>query len=149
MQSRGKSLLRALLPLATLLWLAFILTRSMKSGAASHAESSSTLTLLQRIAPFLTMRFVRKFAHFFEFFVLGGLLLADFRLFGCRRLVWPALLGLLATCADELIQRFVPARSGELADVLLDFSGVLAGCLAAVGAWTLVRRRRKGARDLV
>ena len=136
------SRLRILFPLLTVLWFAFILARSLKSGVQSHSESSLVHSFLQGLVPGITMHFVRKFAHFLEYFLLGGLLLTDDRLYGRRNFVWPALLGLLAACTDELVQRFVPQRSGEILDVLLDFSGVLTGCWTALGLWTLLEKRK-------
>lgn len=136
--------LRILVPLLTILWFAFILARSLKNGVQSDSESGLVRSCLQGLFPGITMHFVRKLAHFLEYFLLGGLLLTDFRLYGRRRFVWPALCGLLAACTDELVQRFVPERSGEILDVLLDFSGVLTGCLTALVLWVLLEKRNRG-----
>lgn len=138
------SRLRILFPLLTVLWFAFILARSLKNGVQSDSESGLVRSFLQGLFPGITMHFVRKLAHFLEYFLLGGLLLTDFRLYGRRSLFRPALLGLLAAGTDELVQRFVPQRSGELLDVLLDFSGVLTGILTALGLWALAEKRKRG-----
>ena len=138
--------LRAAALAVTAAWIAFILLRSMKSGPQSHAESTAVRGFLARLLPRIDHHLLRKSAHFLEYLVLGGLLAADFRLFGRRSLLPPMGCGLLVAASDELLQRFVPARSGELMDVLLDFSGVAAGCLLLAGAAAL-RRRRKGRRD--
>ena len=123
----------------TALWLCFIYARSAQNAAVSHEESVSVLTLLLRLAPSLTLHTVRKLAHFTEFFILGGLLWLDWRLLERGKVLLPLGAGLLFAAGDELLQCFVPGRSGELADVLLDFCGVA----AAVGLGCLLRRGRE------
>ena len=67
---------------ATVLWLCFIYTRSSKPAVVSDQESGWVLELLQRLIPSVSMRLVRKLAHFTEYAVLGGLLWLDLRLWG-------------------------------------------------------------------
>lgn len=70
--------------------------------------------------------FVRKAAHMFLYFVLTGLLLlALYRLprsFSLKAGLALGLCGVLAAF-DEIHQRFVPGRSGELRDVAVDLAG--------------------------
>lgn len=70
--------------------------------------------------------FVRKTAHMFLYFVLTGLLLlALYRLpcvFSLKAGLALGLCGVLAAF-DEIHQRFVPGRSGELRDVAVDLTG--------------------------
>lgn len=70
--------------------------------------------------------FERKAAHMFLYFVLTGLLLLA--LYGLSRgfcLKAGLALGLCGILAavDEIHQRFVPGRSGELRDVAVDLAG--------------------------
>jgi len=88
------------------------------------------------------MLLVRKLAHFTEYAVLGALLWLDWRLLGRDGLLLPLGAGLLFAAGDELLQTFIPGRSGELLDVLLDFSGVLAAVLPA----RLIRKRKENKR---
>lgn len=80
------------------------------------------------------MVFLRKFAHFAEYFVLVVLLMnALLFKFSVKRsatisFIWGALYGVL----DELHQLFVPGRTCSVTDMLLDGMGVLAGCLFVV-----------------
>ena len=124
---------------ATALWLCFIYSRSAQPASVSHEESTLVLDLLQKISPGLTLLIVRKLAHFTEYFILGGLLYLDWRLLGRGRVLLPLAAGLIAAAADETLQTFVPGRSGEVRDVMLDFAGVA----AAVGVLLLLRRRRE------
>ena len=132
-----------LLLLLTGLWLWFIFGRSLQPAAASSEESGGVLELLQRLVPGLTMYAVRKAAHFTEFFVLGLLLYLDAASLGRRSVLIPAGIGLAAACLDEWIQHFVPGRSGQLSDVLLDACGAAAGCMFCVVLWKLTEKRRR------
>lgn len=70
--------------------------------------------------------FERKAAHMFLYFVLTGLLLLGLhgisRGFGLKAGFSLGLCGILAA-VDEIHQRFVPGRSGELRDVAVDLAG--------------------------
>lgn len=124
---------------ATVLWLWFIYARSAQPADISRAESEGVLELLLHVFPFLNMVIVRKLAHFTEFFLLGGLLYLDWSLLEKPALLLSALTGLLAAAADEFLQTFVPGRSGQLSDVLLDLFGVIVGA----GLALLLRRRKE------
>lgn len=138
---KGNKWLTGILLLSTVLWVGFIFTRSLQPAEVSHAESMTVLGWLPPMFRWISLHFVRKAAHFLEFFLLGLLLCLDAGRLGIRRIWLPLGLGLLAALTDETIQRFVPGRSGELADVLLDFVGSTAGCLAAAARKRGDRRR--------
>lgn len=76
--------------------------------------------------------FVRKLAHFLNFFILGFLFsllaaLIDGR--KIKRIILPAMIcGLIGALIDEGHQRFVAGRSGEMRDVCIDFLGVELSC---------------------
>ena len=72
---------------------------------------------------------IRKLAHFYNFLIIGILLMSinislkeniknTFLFLG---------LGLLMAIFDEAYQHFVPGRSAEVNDVILDFTGALFG----------------------
>lgn len=69
----------------------------------------------------------RKLAHFTEFALLGMLLGWNEKLYRGRRTVLGPFLGLLAAMTDETLQLFSDGRAGMVADVWLDFAGVLGG----------------------
>ena len=135
---RNWKLLSALV--VTGLWLWFIYARSAKSADVSDEESGVGLDFLIRLFPFINMKIVRKLAHFTEYFILGGLLYLDWRLLNRGRVILPLGAGLIFAAADEYLQTFIPGRSGEILDTLLDFCGVAAAVTAAL----LLRRRRGG-----
>ena len=73
---------------------------------------------------------VRKTAHFCEYALIGCLWYLWLRHKKGAPL-WALLASAAYSCTDELHQRFVPGRSGELRDVLVDSSGALAGIVFA------------------
>ena len=116
----------------TVLWLLFIWGHSLLPASVSGAESGHWLALLQGVLPWLTDFSIRKAAHFTEFAVLGGLVLASFPRRGLPAGSQRLLAGLLTAMIDETIQLFSPGRSGQITDVWLDLAGFLAG-------WLLIR----------
>lgn len=75
---------------------------------------------------------IRKMAHATEYAVLGFLLVGSYADADKKRkkMIWlPAVIGSLYAVSDELHQLFVPGRSCEIRDMLIDSSGVVAGTL--------------------
>lgn len=144
----------ALLSLLILLTLGFIWGNSLKSIPDSQEMSLWLLDLLRPVldAVFgpgtITDHILRKTAHFTEFALLGAELRLLFLLLGqrgARGLTNALFAGLAAAVADETIQIF-SHRGSQVSDVVLDFSGVLAGALLAALAACLRRKRNKGSR---
>ncbi len=131
--------------------LAFIWGNSTQSIEASQALS---LGVLQKVKPVLevmagagnvTDHLVRKLAHFIEFAALGIQLALLLMLFGRVRLqpvINCAFFGLAVAVLDETIQIF-SYRGAQIQDVWLDFSGVCAGLLAALGIYLIVKAARR------
>lgn len=109
--------------------------------AASGAFRALSETGRLAVVEFLSY-YERKGAHMFLYFLLAGLLL--FALSPWVRSAPRRAAAALAVCAalaalDEFHQTFVPGRSGELRDVLVDLTG--SACLLLV--WFLVRSIRR------
>ena len=90
---------------------------------------------------------VRKAAHFTIYTILGFLLALACRPAEEKGGPLPAglfalLLGALYAAGDEFHQSFVPGRSGQIKDVLLDSAGVLCGILVCAGVRALIRIMR-------
>lgn len=87
--------------------------------------------------------YIRKAAHFTEFFALGVSLRLWFAALGKpRRALLPAwLLATLYAATDELHQMFVDGRGPALLDVGIDSLGALCG--AALVALCIVHRRKR------
>ncbi len=127
--------------------LALIWGNSTLPGGVSMELSDGFLALLSQGLPALAVIgsiLIRKLAHFSEFACLGlllGWLLSPEG--GFRGFAAPALLGTLAACVDETIQRFVPGRESSLIDVWIDIGGVCTGILLLHLGYCCIRRRKE------
>lgn len=86
--------------------------------------------------------YVRKTAHFTLYFLLGLFfisLLEEFNLNDKKLLIYTIIFVFIYACSDEIHQLFVPGRSGEITDVLIDTTG---GILASF-IYTVFRIRRR------
>lgn len=138
-----------LFSILSLIWGLFIFSQSMKTGAVSEQMS---LGIVAWIAQFLHMDaellhvLVRKGAHFGEYMLFGALLSLTMReagLFPRRFDLTVLFIGAIWAALDEFLQTFIPDRSGQVSDVLLDACGVLCGFLLVLLIVCLRRRRKK------
>lgn len=132
----------------TILYVLFIFHNSMFPGPQSSNQSQYAMNLMNyvfaslQIPILLSEHFVRKAAHFAEYFVLGILIPTTIRSY--RKSVWKSAFSgmfflLLVPVIDEFIQLYTPQRGSSVLDVLLDFSGGMAGMLVTC----LVRNRKE------
>lgn len=85
---------------------------------------------------------VRKCAHLSLYLILGILvisLLREYMVINTKLVLLSLLICFLYACSDEIHQLFVPGRSGEVRDVLID---ILGACLG-VSFYYLVFRKKK------
>lgn len=135
-----------------ILLIAFIFIHSLTPADISQEESGAVTDWLSYIFPFeLSENLVRKLAHFIEFSALG--ISVSLTVFSyCRSIlggVFFKLFVCLATAVcDEAIQLNVSGRSGQVTDILLDFSGCLFGLLITTITISIVLyiKRRKDRR---
>jgi len=74
----------------------------------------------------------RKFLHFTEYMILAMLfysMLKNLPLSIHKRLLFSVLPTVIYSASDELHQLYVPNRTGQVSDILLDSSGAIAGAL--------------------
>ena len=139
MQNRKKRLFPLVI---TILIMAFIFLQSALPADLSKEESNLIVQALiefLHVDPKILSFAVRKCAHFTEYLLLGLSLFATVREYDPVRLErneqWQrtALLswgiGALYALTDEVHQAFVPGRSWEIRDMLIDSCGVAAGVL--------------------
>lgn len=94
---------------------------------------------------------LRKAAHFAEYAVMGFLVHSIWECWGKHGKRWFLVSGIwvmISAAADELHQYFVPGRSGNVPDVLLDTCGGVCGAaVCALSVWLLrcmgKKRRRQ------
>lgn len=115
-------------------WMLIIFLMSSEIAGTSSARSDEIVRTIQSIgvnAPADLLTFlVRKAAHISAYFILGILLfnlLKQYNL-GVKKIIFISVaIAMLYACTDEIHQMFVPGRSGEVRDVLIDTAGAAAG----------------------
>ena len=118
-------------------WMLVIFLMSSEVSTDSTARSDEIVRIIQSIgvsAPADLLTFlVRKAAHIGAYFVLGILLFNLLKEYGLavRKLIFISIaIAMLYACTDEMHQMFVPGRSGEVRDVLIDTAGAALGVVA-------------------
>ena len=119
-------------------WIVFIFANSMQVAEESAGRSGRALELIDGVLGTVgiswrpTEHLIRKAAHFAEYAALGILAITSMRRFGTegmRHIVIAAVICVLVPVADETIQYFIPGRSAQVSDVLLDCAGAFVGGL--------------------
>lgn len=133
----------------------FIWSNSLKTGDASMNSSNGLkqiiLDLLKSFGINLEnsffIEYIRKFAHFTEYFILGGELYL-YRYFYLKKSLSTFLnityIGVFTAFFDETIQ-LIPSleRSGEVSDVWIDIFGVLLAFLILKILFIFIRAIKK------
>lgn len=86
--------------------------------------------------------YVRKTAHFTLYFLLGLFyisFLKEFDLNNKKLLLYTVIFVFIYACSDEIHQLFIPGRSGEILDVLIDTIGVITS--SSIYTKFILRRR--------
>ena len=152
-----KKALKPVFLILTLLCMAMIFCFSMENSSESSDRSSgftemivrflnsdyeSMSTAGQREVFKRTEHIVRKLAHFSIYMVLG--FLCSFYA-GRRKLLTFRSLAVLTACffyacSDEIHQYFVPGRSCQMKDVLIDTSGAFTGILLSIAVFFIAEK---------
>lgn len=124
------------------LWMAVIFYLSHQPAEASSELSSGITHLIiqtiQWVLPFGELNmdslhfYVRKGAHFFAYFTLGLLVvhaLFTSRQRGFRGMTLALMICVIYAISDEVHQLFIPGRSGEVTDVIIDSAGASVGIM--------------------
>lgn len=143
--------------------LGFVFLNSLENGVSSGKRSKEILVVINYILENvgvnpITHKVLRKMAHFGEFILVGFWISMCMRAFTARILVhlsFPLFWGLFISVCDEAIQLCIPGRVSSVIDVLIDFSGILAGttvafsiCMIfAIVSFIAKKRRRKKTQD--
>lgn len=95
---------------------------------------------------------VRKSAHF-SIYAMLGILTTNFMLTienkkMSKRAIFALIFCMLYAITDEFHQKFIPGRSAELRDVLIDTSGALLGILLTI-VITLITRKIKNRKEML
>ena len=122
----------------------YIFHNSFQNATESSSQSSRIVDIAEKIIKafkpdkeidrYYITYFIRKTAHFAEFFIQGVLFSAVIYIFSNKYNVINILFtGLLTACCDEFIQLSSDGRSAQITDVFVDFSG----CIAAAVLYSL------------
>ena len=144
---------RVIVFILTVGMIAFAFIHSSMPADLSSEESEGVMVILQNILDFfgfsteLTDHIVRKAAHFAEYTAIGMLLVSCAYSFSrtkpYRYYSQILFAGLATAVIDETIQLNVAGRSGQITDVLLDFSGVITGAVFMLLFYMIYRKIRK------
>ena len=114
--------------LLMVLWMIFIFVMSSFNGSDSANQSNFIVSFISHIFNInnieLLSFIVRKLAHFMEYLILGILVYNCF--LKCNLSIF---LCLLYAISDEVHQIFVPGRSFQIRDVLIDLCGAIFGII--------------------
>lgn len=136
-----KSNLKSLIfEVITITFVLFIFSNSVKTGTASTQMSdpitNDFYSIFTKLGLPITANtvslIIRKLAHFIQFFVYSILL--SFSIYYKAKkfsdyTFMILFIGLATGVVDEFLQTFVVGRSGDVRDVLIDFSGFLVAFL--------------------
>lgn len=134
------------------IWAGVIFAFSTDTFSGEHTQTV-VINILQALLPhapehtLLTLHdFIRKCAHFGNYFVFGLLLFRAIRVpekgWALRWAFLAVLIAALYASSDEIHQIFVPSRGASIWDALLDTS---AATVAQWAAWMATRRESSSA----
>lgn len=138
-----KKIIKTLLFLS---WLILIYLLSAETGYQSGSLSDGILLSIAKLLKISDTKafvdtfgfFIRKLAHFREYFILYILTYECFKEYNCPKLIVVSVLFcVLYASFDEFHQLFVDGRCGQLSDVMIDSSGSIVSCFL----WRLVKKK--------
>ena len=138
-----KKIIKTLLFLS---WLILIYLLSAETGDQSGSLSDGILLSIAKLLKISDTKafvdtfgfFIRKLAHFSEYFILYILTYECFKEYNCPKLIVVSVLfWVLYASFDEFHQLFVDGRCGQLSDVMIDSSGSIVSCFL----WRLVKKK--------
>lgn len=125
-----------------MLWMGLIFYMSAQPATQSQQMSKGVVEVVvqtvERVAPSVAQQLdirylhhiIRKNAHFIIYLVLGVLVINALNVSGIdgrRGIVLALSICILYAISDEVHQLFVPGRSGEVRDVIIDTAGSSVG----------------------
>ncbi len=120
--------------LLVVIWMIIIFTMSSFNGEDSSSQSGFIIFILNNLFkidnPLLLSLIIRKSAHFFEYLILGILvynLIKNYKI--NNHLILSIIICFLYASSDEFHQLFVPGRSCQILDILIDTIGSFTGII--------------------
>lgn len=147
-----KALIRVLL---CVIWIVLIFYNGTRPGKISQKSSHEVIKVASKVMHIKTSSidkpgiqlseinyYVRKNAHFIQYFILSILLCSaarQFKLCTTSQIFIILFLLLLFPLIDEVIQKYIPGRTSNIFDIVIDFSG---GVLAMIISNILLKYRK-------
>ena len=148
------------------IWMAFIFSMSSQNSEVSSNTSGETIKVVLSVIPKFTdqpeevqekvvedLQFItRKSAHFIAYMILGILAILLFLQYENinKKPQLAFLLCVVYAISDEVHQLFVPGRSGQVSDVIIDSSGSFVGIVVVLLCVTLLatKKQKRGIKSL-
>lgn len=113
-----------------ILWMIFIFVMSSFDSTSSSNQSGFIVDIICNIFNInnidIISFIIRKLAHFTEYFILGLLVFNMIRSYDKK--IWCAIIiCILYAISDEVHQMFVPGRSCQFTDMMIDSLGSIVG----------------------
>lgn len=148
---RSINVILAWLPVYILMIIIFYFSHQ---PASDSSELSGSITLFVteialKVLPFLPLdiemlhSLIRKSAHFVIYMLLGYFVLRALAKVKRLNILLAITICLLYAISDEAHQLFIPGRSGEIRDVLIDSAGATIGISIYYGVHHFMSRKKK------
>ena len=148
---------KLIISISCILWVGFIFLNSSQDGEISHERSTKFVSeysskIATKLLKYTNLDasqmdiITRKCAHGFEFMILVVILIICFNVLRVNKIntiIYSLFIVLLIATFDETIQLFIPDRTSKVTDILIDFSGGIAGCIIASIFYGVVRITKK------
>ena len=113
-----------------ILWMIFIFVMSSFDATSSSNQSNFIVDIITSIINIkdigLLSLIIRKLAHFIEYFILG-ISVINFITRYDKKIIIAILLCIIYATSDEIHQIFVPGRSCQIIDIMIDSLGSIMG----------------------
>lgn len=130
----------------TLIWMTLIFTMSSFNANESSNQSNFIVNIISNIINInnieLLSLIIRKLAHFTEYFILGILVYNAVNSYN-KKTYSAIIICILYAISDEIHQIFVPGRSCQILDILIDSIGSITGIYITILLYKYVFKRRK------
>lgn len=146
---------RIICMILAILWMitifGFSSQNSVKSSSTSGTVIRVTIKAVTKVSQEQEERIVeqlqhmvRKLAHF-SIYAVGGVILVHLVSTYTNKLIWlyAWIIGTIYASIDELHQYFVPGRSCELKDVMIDSSGVITGIIIVMLVGYVIKKLKR------
>ena len=114
-----------------IIWMLIIFVMSSFNGESSANQSNFIVKIISEIFSISNINYlsfiIRKLAHFTEYFILGILVINNFKKINKKIIFGSIIFCMLYAFTDEFHQLFVNGRSGQIIDVLIDSFGSMCG----------------------